>query len=65
MAVHIPICEKYALTLEEASAYFCIGVKKIKEISNSENCPFVMWVGGKRLIKRAALEEYLSSVYSI
>jgi len=65
LSIHVPVSEKYALTLEEASAYFGIGVKKIKEISDAEDCPFVMWVGSRRMIKRKELEKHLSSVYSI
>ena len=38
---------------------------KIKELSNSEDCPFVLWNGAKRLIKRKQFEEYLSSQYSL
>ena len=29
----------------------------------SEDCPFVLWNGAKRLIKRKQFEEYLSSQY--
>lgn len=64
-AVSVPISEKANLTLDEASAYFNIGVNKLREISNSETCTFVLWVGSKRLIKRKALEAYLEKVYSI
>ena len=64
-AVSMPISEKANLTLDEASAYFNIGVNKLREISNSETCAFVLWVGSKRLIKRKALEAYLEKMYSI
>ena len=53
------------LTVEEASEYSGIGTSKIKELSNSEDCPFVLWNGAKRLIKRKQFEEYLSSQYSL
>lgn len=61
----VPIWNKSNLTIEEASAYFGIGVKKIRELTNSDNCPFVLWVGNKRLIKRVKFEEYLSKCFSI
>lgn len=61
----IPIWEKSNLTLEEASAYFGIGVNTLKNMTASENCKFVLWVGTKRLIKRKLLEEYLAGCYSI
>ncbi|MCX4318086.1 MAG: excisionase, partial [Lachnospiraceae bacterium] len=52
-------------TLEESAAYFGIGVNKLREMSNAENCAYVLWVGNKRLIKRKLLEKYLASAYSI
>ncbi|MEF2817230.1 MAG: excisionase, partial [Ruminococcus sp.] len=30
-----------------------------------ERCPFVLWVGNKRLIKRRQFDEYMSRAYSI
>ena len=65
MDVKIPIWEKSNLTLEEASAYSGIGVNKLREISNENNCPFVLWVGSKRLIKRKQLDRYLDQAFSI
>lgn len=65
MQKEIPIWEKSNLTLEEAAAYFNIGINKLREISDSDNCSFVLWVGNKRLIKREKLNDYLSKMYSI
>ena len=59
----VPIWKKMNRTVEEASEYSGIGASKIKELSNSEDCPFVLWNGAKRLIKRKQFEEYLSSQY--
>ena len=61
----VPGWEKASLSLEEAAAYFGIGINKLRDMSNDENCPFVLWNGSKRLIKRKALEKYLESSYSI
>ena len=61
----VPIWEKSNLTLEEASAYSGIGINKLREISNKDDCDFVLWVGTKRLIKRKKLEEYVEKSYSI
>ena len=61
----VPIWEKSNLTLEEAAAYSGIGINKLREISNEENCDFVLWVGTKRLIKRKKLDRYLETCYSI
>ncbi len=65
MPKEIPIWEKSNLTLEEAAAYFNIGINKLRELSDSDNCSFVLWVGNKRLIKREKLDDYLSKMYSI
>lgn len=58
----IPIWEKLNLTIEEASIYSGIGTGKLYEISNKEDCPFVLWIGSRRLIKRKKFEEYLANV---
>ena len=61
----VPIWEKSNLTVEEAAAYTGIGINKIREMSNGDNCPFVLWVGNKRLIKRRKLDEYVEKQFSI
>ena len=65
MKKEIPIWEKANLTVEEASIYYNIGTHKIREITESDNCPYVLWIGSKRLIKRKPLEEYLNRQFSI
>lgn len=61
----VPIWHKSNLTLEEAAAYSNIGLHKLREITNDENCSFVLWIGSKRLIKRELFDKYLSDTYSI
>lgn len=61
----VAIADKALLTLEEASKYFNIGINKLRIMTNEENCPYVVWNGSKRLIKRKPFEEYLYSSYSI
>ena len=61
----VPISQKAFLTLEEAAAYFGIGINKLREISDSDSCDFILWVGRKRLIKRREFLDYLSKAYSI
>ena len=56
----VPVWEKANLSLEEAAAYFGIGINKLRDMTNDENCPFVLWNGSKRLIKRKAFEKYNS-----
>ena len=60
-----PIWEKSNLTLEEAAAYSGIGINKLRKLSDDENCPFVLWIGSKRLIKRRQLDEYTGKMYSL
>ncbi len=61
----VPIWEKSNLTLEEAAAYYGIGVNKLRELTNDDNCKFVLWVGNKRLIKRKLMDQYLEQTFSI
>ena len=61
----VAIADKALLTLEEAAKYFNIGINKLWLMTNEENCPYVVWNGSKRLIKRKPFEEYLYSSYSI
>ena len=61
----VPIWEKSNLTLEEAAAYSGIGINKLRDLSNREDCEFVLWVGSKRLIQRRLLDEFLERCFSI
>lgn len=61
----VPIWEKSNLTIEEAAAYSGIGRNKLRELTEDENCQFVLWIGSKRLVKRRKLDEYIEKAYSI
>ena len=63
--IKIPIEEKVTLTLGEAASYSGIGMNKLRELSNQEDCDFVLWNGTRRLLKRKKLEEFLNNSYSI
>ena len=65
MKYEVPIYEKSNLTLEEAAAYFNIGINKLRQLTDDDKCPFVLWVGSKRLIKRKKMDEYLSKTFSV
>ena len=65
MVEKIPIWQKATLTLEEAASLTGIGINKLRDLSNSENCDFVLWNGSKRLLKREKLESFLNRSYSI
>ena len=61
----VPVWEKVVLDLEEASAYTGIGVNKLREISDKEDCDYVLWVGNRRMFKREKLDKYLQKAYSV
>jgi len=65
MKYEVPIWEKANLTIEEAAAYFGIGQNRLRELTEDEQCKFVLFVGTKRLIKRRLFEQYLEQAYSI
>ncbi len=55
----IPLEHKSYLTIEEASIYSGISEEKLKEITNWYDCPFVLWVGNRKLIKKLVLDDYV------
>lgn len=66
MACEVPVWEKANLTLEEAAAYYNIGVNKLRGLTDTKDCEkYVLWVGNRRLIKRKPFESYLQNEYSI
>lgn len=57
----VPIHLKMVLTIKEAAEYSNIGINKIDAMLKTPNCPFVLYVGTKKLVKRKEFEEYISS----
>ena len=57
---HVPIHLKMNLTSKEAAEYSNIGLNKIDSMLRTPNCPFVLYVGTKKLVKRKEFEEYIS-----
>lgn len=57
--------EKRAKRTLDVYGYSGVGVKKLREMTDSEYCQFVLWNGTKRLIKREKLDKYLAEMYSI
>lgn len=58
--LEIPIYHKLTLTKEEAAAYSHVGINKLEELLKIPNCPFVLYVGKKKLIKRREFEAFLT-----
>ena len=54
-----------ALTAREAAEYSNIGINKIDSMLRSPNCPFVLFVGTKKLVKRREFEQYISRTMAI
>lgn len=65
MKEEVPIWQKSNLTIKEAAEYSGIGMNKLRELTDGEDCQFVLWIGTKRLIKRRKLDEYTDKAYSI
>ncbi len=63
--IQVPVWHKMNLSIDEAVLYSGIGRAKLYEITNREDCPFVLWIGNRRVIKRKAFEEYMEKAYSI
>lgn len=61
----IPIENKLNLTIPEAAAYTNIGQCKLHDLARQPNCPFVLYIGKKKLIKRKEFEKYLERVYEL
>ena len=55
----IPIHLKMNLSIKEAAEYSNIGINKIDALLRSPNCPFVLFVGTKKLVKHKAFEEFI------
>lgn len=50
---------KVVLSIREAAAYSSIGINTIERLLKEPGCPFVLYVGTKRLVKRIPFEKYL------
>ncbi len=57
----VPIHLKLTLSIKEASEYSNIGINKIDAMLKQPNCPFVLYVGSKKLVKRKEFEACIRS----
>ncbi len=65
MNIEIPVWKKQNLTIPEASAYSGIGQVKLYQITDDEDCGFVLRVGTRKLIKKKRFDEFINTAYSI
>ena len=63
--LQVPIHLKMTLTIKEAAAYSNIGINKIESMLRSPNCPFVLFVGTKKLVKCREFVQYISRTMAI
>ena len=63
--MRLPIDRKMLLSIREAAEYSNIGINKIDEMLKQPNCPFVLYVGTKKLVKRKAFEELIEGRVAI
>lgn len=63
---NVPLWHKYNLTITEASEYFNIGEKKLRQmVQENATADFLLNNGVKVLIKRLKFEQFLDETCSI
>ena len=63
--LYVPSWEKRNLTIGEAESFYGIGRDKLLELTADSRCPFVLWVGNRRLIKRKQFEAHIGRIRSL
>ena len=63
--VSIPLNLKLTMTVKEAAEYSNIGINRIDRMLRNPNCPFVLYVGTKKLVKRKEFEQFISNKLTI
>ena len=62
----VPLWERYALTINQATEYFGIGDRKLRKlIEDNEGADFILMNGSKALIKRELFEKFLNATGAI
>lgn len=61
----VQIKDKLNLTIEEAAAYSNIGINRIRSMVDEPSCPFVLYIGKRRVIKRREFERYLEKAIEV
>ncbi len=61
----VPLQHKAVLTISEAATYSNIGQNKIEKLLKTPNCPFVLFVGARKLVKRKEFEQFISSTLEV
>lgn len=61
----VPIHLKVTMTIKEAAEYSSIGINKIDELLKQPNCPFVLFIGTRKLVNRREFEEFIHNRLTI
>lgn len=65
MSNELPITEKFILTIKEASQYSNIGINRLSRMLDDPYCPFVLFNGNRKLVKRIEFEKYLTDTVQL
>ena len=57
----VPVNVKLTLSIKEAAQYSGIGINRLENMLRKPNCPFVLYVGTRKLVKREAFEQFLNN----
>ena len=64
--LQVPVWVKYALSVEEAAAYYGIGIKSLYQIiHDNPDEDFLLEIGSHYRIKRVKFEQFLDETTSI
>jgi hypothetical protein len=56
---------KLCLTISEAVAYSGLSRYRIASMLKEPNCPFVLYVGSKKMVKRAEFDHFIHNVNKV
>lgn len=56
----MPILLKVTITIKEAARIFKYRYKQLENLLRAPRCPFVLYVGNKKLVKRREFEKFIS-----
>lgn len=65
MSNELPINEKFILTIKEASQYSNIGINRLSRMLDDPYCPFALFNGNRKLVKRIEFEKYLTDTVQL
>lgn len=63
--IMISVADKYTLTINEAAAYFNIGVKRIRRILAENPGKFAVSCGNKQLVIKHKFEKFIDETQTI